>query len=91
VSGIGRPAACSERKGWCRSTGLSQRAFVGSKPTGRTILIKEECMTKPKETLEKAYGSIPREPTVRFDQFDWLPTPRGVKYYWLKLLRFLTR
>jgi hypothetical protein len=48
-------------------------------------------MTKPKETLEKAYGSIPREPTVRFDQFDWLPTPRGVKYYWLKLLRFLTR
>ncbi len=48
-------------------------------------------MTKPKETLEKAYGNIPREPIVRYDLFDWLPTPRGVKYYWLLLIRKLKR
>jgi hypothetical protein len=44
----------------------------------------------PKETLEKAYGNVPKEPIVTFN-FDWLPTPRGVKYYWLKLVRYFTR
>jgi hypothetical protein len=43
-----------------------------------------------KETIEKAYGSIPREVELNF-HFDWVPTPRGIKYYWLRLVRFITR
>ena len=40
----------------------------------------------PKETLDKAYGNMPKE--VGFSgEFIWLPTYRGVKYYWLKLIR----
>jgi hypothetical protein len=48
-------------------------------------------MTKPKETLEKAYGNIPREPLFNLDLFDWFPTHRGIKYYWLLLIRKFTR
>jgi len=36
-----------------------------------------------KETLDKAYGNVPRE--VGFN-IDWgLPGWRGLKYYWYKL------
>jgi hypothetical protein len=35
VSGIGRPAASSEKKSWCRGADLVT-AFVGSKPTDHT-------------------------------------------------------
>ena len=45
-----------------------------------------------KETIDKAYGNVPKE--VGFSDhslFDWLPTPRGIKYYWLKVVRFFTR
>jgi hypothetical protein len=42
-----------------------------------------------KDTLDKAYGNIPKEP-VSFIQFD-LPTFRGIKYYWLRLVRLFTR
>jgi hypothetical protein len=45
---------------------------------------------KVKETIEKAYGNIPGEPTPWFN-LDWVATPRGVKYYWLKLIRVFTR
>lgn len=48
-------------------------------------------MAKPDEVLNKAYGHIPKEVASGADLFDWLPTPRGVKYYWLKLKRFFTR
>jgi hypothetical protein len=44
----------------------------------------------PKETLDKAYGNVPKEPLVIFD-LNWIPTSRGVKYYWLRLVRFFTR
>lgn len=44
---------------------------------------------KIKETLDKAYGNIPRETTIIFD-FSWLPV-RGVKYYWIRLKRLFTR
>jgi hypothetical protein len=43
-----------------------------------------------KETLDKAYGNIPKEPTVSFDA-GWIPNVRGLKYYWLKFVRKLTR
>ena len=48
-------------------------------------------MTKIEETIQKAYGGIPREPVVVLDLFTWIPTQRGVKYYWIKFKRFFTR
>ena len=47
-------------------------------------------MSRQEDTLNKAYGSIPKEVGVT-DIFDWLPTYRGVKYYWYKLIRRVTR
>ena len=44
-----------------------------------------------KETLDKAYGSMPKEVGISGDLFDWLLTWRGVKYYWYKLVRKVTR
>ena len=44
-----------------------------------------------KNTLDRAYGSIPKEVTPTLDLFDWTPTWRGVKYYWYKLIRKATR
>ena len=41
------------------------------------------------ETIKKAYGNVPKEPTPWFD-LEWA-TPRGVKYYWIKFKRFFTR
>ena len=43
------------------------------------------------ETLRKAYGSIPKEVGINVDFFDWVPTFRGIKYYWYKLVRKVTR
>jgi hypothetical protein len=43
-----------------------------------------------KEVLDRAYGSIPKEATPYID-LDWVPTFRGVKYYWLVLVRKFTR
>ena len=45
---------------------------------------------KVNETLNKAYGNVPKEITPYFDT-DWIPTWRGVKYYWLLLVRKFTR
>jgi hypothetical protein len=44
---------------------------------------------KPKQVLEKAYGSVPTEVgfTADFDIMSF----RGFKYYYLKLIRFFTR
>jgi hypothetical protein len=58
-------------------------------PPGVPILTRSGLM-KVKETIEKAYGNIPGEPTPWFN-LDWVATPRGVKYYWLKLIRVFTR
>jgi hypothetical protein len=38
-----------------------------------------------KDTLQKAYGSIPKEVTLWFD-LDFFPF-RGIKYYWLIVKR----
>jgi hypothetical protein len=46
-------------------------------------------MSTPKETIEKAYGSVPKE--VGLAGIEWWPTPRGIKYYWLLLIRKFTR
>jgi hypothetical protein len=48
-------------------------------------------MSKQDDTLNKAYGSIPKEISSDFDFFSWLPVPRGIKYYWYKLIRKVTR
>ncbi len=43
-----------------------------------------------KETIERAYGNVVKEPVPHFN-LDWIPTSRGIKYYWLRLIRFFTR
>jgi hypothetical protein len=43
-----------------------------------------------KETLEKAYGSVPKEVGSTFE-LNWIPEFRGAKYYWIRLVRFFTR
>ena len=43
-----------------------------------------------KETLDKAYGNVPKEITPTWD-FTFIPTWRGIKYYWLVLVRKVTR
>ena len=48
-------------------------------------------MSTPKETLDKAYGNMPKEVGFGADLFDWMPTLRGLKYYWYKLIRKVTR
>ena len=42
-----------------------------------------------KETIDKAYGNIPKEVGVYAD-ID-IQIFRGFKYYWLRLVRFFTR
>ena len=47
-------------------------------------------MTKQEDILNKTYGNIPKE--VGFeDVFAWVPTFRGIRYYWYKLIRKATR
>lgn len=43
-----------------------------------------------KETFEKAYGNFSKELPVT-GNWDWIPTLRGVKFYYLRLVRFWTR
>jgi hypothetical protein len=43
-----------------------------------------------KDTIEKAYGSVPKEVTESYI-WDWIPSGRGFKYYYLKIVRFFTR
>ena len=43
-----------------------------------------------KDTIDRAYGSIPKEVGMSFD-LNWLPTYRGFKYYWYKFTRKVTR
>ena len=57
---------------------------AGSSPASRTTY-RRNCMTT-KETLDKAYGNMPREVGYAMD-WHFLPTLRGVKYYWYKLIR----
>ena len=40
-----------------------------------------------KETLDKAYGSMPKEVGIAGDLMDWVPSWRGVKYYCYKVMR----
>jgi len=46
---------------------------------------------KVKETINKAYGNVPSEPVPYINIGEWVPTPRGIKYYWIKLIRYFTR
>ena len=47
-------------------------------------------MQKPDETLNKAYGHIPKEIGLYLD-FSIVPGYRGIKYYFLTVIRRFTR
>ena len=51
---------------------------------------RRNCMSKQQEVIDRAYGSIPKEVGVNFE-FSFIPTWRGLKYYWYKLTRKVTR
>ena len=42
------------------------------------------------EVIEKAYGNIPKEVGINFDMLSFIPV-RGIKYYWIVLVRKFTR
>ena len=42
------------------------------------------------EVIEKAYGNIPKEVGINFDMLSFIPV-RGIKYYWILLVRKFTR
>jgi len=47
-------------------------------------------MSKQEDVINKAYGNMPKE--VGFNMsWDFIPTLRGIKYYWHKLIRKVTR
>ena len=55
--------------------------FPGGMPNNERITMSQ------KETIEKAYGHIPKEISNPFSIFDWVPEMRGVRYYIAKLRR----
>ena len=46
---------------------------------------------KQGDTINRAYGNIPKDVGFSNDLFTLVPTFRGIKYYWLKLVRVVTR
>jgi hypothetical protein len=47
-------------------------------------------MSKQDEVLQRAYGNMPREVGYYVD-WSFIPGMRGIKYYWYKLIRKITR
>jgi hypothetical protein len=43
-----------------------------------------------KDTLNKAYGNIPKEVGLT-DVFDWVPSYRGIKYWYIRAKRLFNR
>jgi hypothetical protein len=52
--------------------------------------IKDSCMSKQEDVLNRAYGNVPKEIGYWYD-WNFLPTWRGIRYYWHKLIRKITR
>jgi len=47
-------------------------------------------MSKQEDIINRAYGNMPKE--VGFNgNWDVFPSWRGIKYYWYKLIRKVTR
>ena len=47
-------------------------------------------MSKQDDIIARAYGNVPKEVGFNFD-ISFIPTWRGIKYYWYKLIRKATR
>lgn len=47
-------------------------------------------MSKSQDVLHRAYGNIAKDVTPIFD-INFLPTYRGFKYYWYRLIRKIIR
>ena len=47
-------------------------------------------MSKQEDIIAKAYGNLPKEVGYTID-WNFIPTFRGIKYYWYKLVRKATR
>ena len=62
---------------------------AGSSPASRTNY-RRCSMSKQEDVLNRAYGNVPREIGYWYD-WNFLPTWRGIRYYWHKLVRKVTR
>ena len=67
--------------------------------TRRAILVRVQSqvpnnlgvtMSKSQDVLHRAYGNIAKDVTPIFD-INFLPTYRGFKYYWYRLIRKIIR
>ena len=47
-------------------------------------------MSKQEDVINRAYSNMPKEVGYAID-WNFIPTWRGVKYYWHKLIRKITR
>jgi hypothetical protein len=47
-------------------------------------------MSKQKDVINRAYGNVPKEIGYWYD-WNFVPSWRGVRYYWHKLIRKVTR
>ena len=61
----------------------------GSTPGTRTNY-RRSCMSKQKDVINRAYGNVPKEIGYWYD-WNFVPSWRGVRYYWHKLIRKVTR
>lgn len=41
--------------------------------------------------INKAFGSIPKEVSMHIGEDAWIPTIRGIRYYWVLFVRKLQR
>ena len=48
-------------------------------------------MSKTNDVIERAYGHIPKECLPNIEITNFVPTWRGIRYYWLILIRKFTR
>jgi len=47
-------------------------------------------MSKQEDVINRAYCNVPKEVGYAID-WNFFPTWRGIKYYWYKLVRKVTR
>ena len=48
-------------------------------------------VSKREDVMNRAYGNVPKDVPNLFDFGDFIPSPRGVKYWFIRLIRWFTR
>ncbi len=56
---------------------------------GKSKLTTKGEQMSAEKTINKAFGSIPKEVTFHISCDEWIPTIRGIRYYWILFVRKL--